>query len=226
MTEKGLYLLKTNGHLSFITNKTIAVLPSYNEVRKYILSKSKISYLVSDLDPFEAIVDCVVFGLNKVNVLNYDIKWSKGDIQNHVLKNSSSFLSNSKYEFHFSSHQNIISKIEKAKNKLEDLVIINRGVNIGGCFDDFLSYKMKSSSYWKYLSGTKNINRYSYVWDESDGYMKLDLKLEKELKEKGATIALGNPERYKTERLFIPESGQFLMAAYCAEIIIHLMVLW
>lgn len=217
MLEKGLNLLKEKGHLSFITNKTISILPSYKEVRKFILSISRISYIISDLDPFEAIVDCVVIGLNKENVANYKIRWNKGNLQYHDLKDNSLLLLNSNYEFHFSLHQNINSKIENAKNKLEDLLLINRGVNIGGCFNDFLSTEMKSQSYCKYLSGTKNIKRYLYFWELSDGYMKLDTELEKKLKLKGATIALGNPERYKKERLFIPESGQILMAAYCNE---------
>lgn len=69
----------------------------------------------------------------------------------------------------------------------------------------------------KYLSGTRNISRYIFNWSEGDGYMKFDLKLEKELRVKGATLVLGNTERYNEERLFIPESGQYLMAAYCDE---------
>jgi adenine-specific DNA-methyltransferase len=217
MTEKGIKILKPKGHLSFITNKTIAVLPSYMEVRKFILNKSKISYLVTDLDPFDAIVDCVVIGLNKEVSKDYRIKWYKGDIDNFEEKNINELNTNSKLEFNFSSHQNILGKIDLAKNKLEDLITINRGVNIGGCFDEFLSNTKLSKNYWKYLSGTRNVNRYFYQWYESDGYMKFDSVLESKLREQGATLALGNHQRYKTERLLIPESGQFLMAAYCNE---------
>jgi adenine-specific DNA-methyltransferase len=215
MTEQGIRVLKKNGHLSFITNKTIAVLPSYIEVRRFILSKSRIEYVVTDLDPFEAIVDCVIIGLNKSIDSDYDLKWFKGGVDSYEIKNVSQFTSNPKLEFHFSSHQNILSRIEEAKNKLEDLIIINRGVNIGGCFDDFLSSTKRSNSYWKYLGGTRNINRFSFKWFEADGYMKFDSALEDELRTQGKTLALGNHARYKTERLFIPESGQYLMAAYC-----------
>lgn len=217
MTEKGLSLLKANGHISFITNKTIAVLPSYLEVRKFILSNSIFLYFVTDLDPFEAIVDCVVFGLNKTKLNDYELKWYKGGIDNYEIKNAAPFYSNAKHEIHFSSHQSIISKIESAKHRLEDLITINRGVNIGGCFDDFLCKTKKSNSYWKYLGGTRNINRYSFKWLEEDGYMKFDLKREQELRNQGATLVLGNHDRYKQERLLIPESGQYIMAAYCNE---------
>lgn len=217
MVERGINLLKEKGHLSFITNKTLAVLPSYISIRKYILTKTKVNYLVTDLDPFDAIVDCVVIGLDKIKKDNYEIKWYRGNIEFFEAKIINPFLLNSKHEFIFSSHQSILSKIEHAKNKLEDLITINRGVNIGGCFDDFLSETKINDNYWKYLPGTRNINKYSYKWFESDGYMVFDIEREKELRQIGETLVLGNHERYKQERLFIPESGQFLMAAYCNE---------
>jgi len=217
MTEKALSLLRPKGHVSFITNKTIAVLPSYTEVRKFILSNSRINYLVTDLDPFEAIVDCVVLGLTKELALDYTIRCLKGGIKEQQFKPINQILKNLKNEFHFSPHQSILSKIEKAKNKLEDLIVINRGVNIGGCFDYFLSPNKTSEAYWKYLSGTRNVRKYSFSWNDSDGYMKFDLDLEKKLREQGFTLVLGNHDRYKQQRLFIPESGQYLMAAYCNE---------
>jgi len=95
-------------------------------------------------------------------------------------------------------------------------LIINRGVNIGGCFDEFLSDENKTD-YYKYLGGTRNIKPYCYEWDERDGFFKFDLNLEKRLKKNGATIALGNKERYEQNRLFIPESGQIIMAALSKE---------
>jgi methylase of polypeptide subunit release factors len=217
MIERGISLLKDNGHLSFIVNKTIAVLPSYVNVRKYVLDKAKIEYLVTDLDPFEAIVDCVVLGLSKGSKESYALKWLKGQVETYEIKDQSIFHANSKHEFHFSSNQSLLNKIELAENKLEDLITINRGVNIGGCFDSFLCRTKKSKSYWKYLSGTKNIDRYSFQWSESDGYMNFDLDLERTLRQNGETLVLGNPVRYQVERLFIPESGQYLMAAYCNE---------
>lgn len=173
MTERGLNLLELDGHLSFITNKTLAVLPSYIDVRDYILKKTKINYLVTDLYPFDAIVDCIVIGLNKGDNSDNYLKWFKGGITKYEFINSSSFKSNSKLELHFSSHQSILNKIENAKNILSELITINRGVNIGGCFDDFLSTEKITDLYWKYISGTKNIKRYSYTWDEKDGYLVL-----------------------------------------------------
>jgi hypothetical protein len=217
MVERGIRLLKDKGHLSFITNKTISVLPSYIEIRRYILGRTRIEYLVTNLDPFEAIVDCIVIGLRKEVSTNYKLKWLRGRTDVFETKDVSPFYLNAKLELHYSSNQNIIDLIESANNKLEDLIIINRGVNIGGCFDSFLSPTKKSTAYWKYLSGTRNIDRYYFEWFENDGYMRFDLNLERELRENGETLVLGNPDRYKKERLFIPESGQYLMAAYCNE---------
>ena len=63
MIERGLSLLCLNGNLSYIVNKTFSVLPSYINVREYIIKNYKIEYIVQDLSPFEAIVDCIVIGI-------------------------------------------------------------------------------------------------------------------------------------------------------------------
>lgn len=215
-TEQGLKLLKSNGHLSYITNKTIAVLPSYNSIRDFILKHSKIDYLITNLDPFEAIVDCVVFGLTKsVQKGDYEFRWHKGDLNNFAYKGVNTFLANSKLEFHIPENNGFVKKVEVFKKRIKDILTVNRGVNIGGCFDDFLSEKQKSSTYKKYLPGTKCIKPFSYKWEEEDGYMKFDERLEKKLRDEGATLALGNKDRYLVPRILIPESAQKLMAAYC-----------
>lgn len=214
--ERGLKLLNEKGHLSYITNKTIAILPSYVNVREYVVQNAIINYLITDLDPFDAIVDCVVFGMsNQKPPIDYNLRFYRGQMEKYSLKENSQINKNLKLEFHFSDRQNILSKIENAKGQLDELILINRGVNIGGCFDHFLSKEKKNSEYKEYLSGTKCIDRYHYEWIEKDGYMKFDEAKEIELREKGETLVLGNKSRYLTPRLIIPESGQFLMAAYC-----------
>ena len=90
-------------------------------------------------------------------------------------------------------------------------------MNIGGCFSSFLSNFKKSTLYRRYLPGTANISCYEYKWSDSDGWAKFDQKLERELRASGKTLALGDPNRYDKPRLFIPESSQTLVAAYCDE---------
>ncbi|MBI2968919.1 MAG: Eco57I restriction-modification methylase domain-containing protein [Bacteroidetes bacterium] len=216
--EKGLELLKSNGYISFITNKTIAVLPSYLSTRDFILNNSRVTYLVTNLDPFEAIVDCVIFGFEKEKTdNNYELKWLKGNISNFSFKNAQEITRNPKKELHFSENNSILNKIEKFKSTLGDILLVNRGVNIGGCFDYFLSPK-KKNNFYPYLSGTHCIKPYRYTWNEQvDGYFKFDLKKEQELREKGETLVLGNPDRYIGEKLFIPESSQKLMCCFLNE---------
>lgn len=215
MTEKGLKILNKAGILSFITNKTLAVLPSYINLREYLLKNHSIGFIVTNLDPFEAIVDCVVFGINK-DKRNTSLKFFKGQLTESIDVKQSDFLTNNKLEFHIGGNKNIIDKIENFKTRLEEVLTINRGVNIGGCFEHFLS-KEKNEGYYPYLGGTRNIKKYQYKVFTEDGYFKFDIKKEKQLRYKGATIVLGNPERYVQSRLFIPESGQTIMAALCNE---------
>lgn len=218
MTERGLSLLCLNGNLSYIVNKTFSVLPSYINVREYIIKNYKIEYIVQDLSPFEAIVDCIVIGIKnysyntdyKMRLVNPDLKTSKSASISFVRENRLK-------EFIVSDNVTIIKKIEKQPLKLCDILIVNRGMNIGGCFSSFLSTTCKGKLYRRYLPGTANISYYTYRWNNSDGWAKFDQQIERELKLAGKTLALGDPSRYDKPRLFIPESSQTLVAAYCDE---------
>lgn len=217
-TERGLKLLNNEGILTYIVNKTFAVLPSYSEIRKYLLKSGEFNFLVSGLDPFKAIVDCVVFGITKSQKDNYSVRWHNGDLENYEYVSVEQFSKNRNFELHSSKDNLIISKIENAKNILADILTINRGVNIGGQFDLFLSNHKKDSEYYKFIAGIKSLNKYSYKWDEkSDCYFKFDQNLESRLRSQGSTMVLGNPERYLSEKLFIPESAQHLQASYVKE---------
>jgi hypothetical protein len=219
-SEKGIKILKQNGNLAFIVNKTMGVLPSYSFYREYILENVQFKYVITDLIPFEAIVDCLIFSIEKrMPKTDYSFKFYKGDIVEYTWESIDSFKKNRKYEFHITKNGGILDLIDKAPNVLSDILVVNRGVNIGGCFEVFLSDKKASSNHYKYLSGTKCVKPYYYEWTASDGYMIFDVKKEKELRATGKTLALGNRERYLQPRLFIPESAQSIMAAYSDELI-------
>lgn len=219
-SEKGLNIIKRNGNLAFIVNKTMAVLPSYSFFRDYFLKNVTFKYSITDLIPFEAIVDCFIFSINNdIPILDYEFKFFKGDIENYSIQTITTFHKNKKKEFHIPKNEAILDAIEKAPSFLSEILTINRGVNIGGCFDFFLSKKKENQKYEKYLSGTKCIKPYNWEWTSDDGYMIFDEKQEKILRTNGKTIALGNHDRYLRPKLFIPESAQKIMVAYTEETI-------
>lgn len=218
MIERGLSLLCLNGNLSYIVNKTFSVLPSYINVREYIIKNYKIEYIVQDLSPFEAIVDCIVIGIKNYSYnTDYKMRLVSPDLKTSKSASISFVRENRLKEFIVSDNITIIKKIEKQPLKLCNILIVNRGMNIGGCFSSFLSTTCKGKLYRRYLPGTANISYYTYRWEESDGWAKFDQQIERELKLAGKTLALGDPSRYDKPRLFIPESSQTLVAAYCDE---------
>lgn len=219
-SEKGIKLLKSNGNMAFIVNKTMAVLPSYAFFRNYLLNTTKFRFTITDLTPFQAIVDCFIFGVvNEKDNSDYKFKFFKGGIGSYEPANISIFKKNKKFEFHVPKNDTLLEIIDKAPYTLDSILIINRGVNIGGCFDSFLSLTKENRAYKKYLSGTKCIKPYYWEWTPSDGYMIFDVEEERRLRAKGKTLALGNQDRYFQPRIFIPESSQTIMAAYAEEII-------
>jgi hypothetical protein len=219
-TEKGINLLKQSGTLSFIVNKTMSVLPSYLNFRKYILKNVIFNYSATDLTPFQAIVDCFIFSIkNEKPPLDYKLKYFNGNIDTYSEKPISIFLKNLKNEFHIPNDVSLLEVIEKAPNFLDEIITINRGVNIGGCFEIFLKSEKINDNYFKYLSGTKCIKPYVWKWSNDDGYMLFDTIEEKKQRSNGKTIALGNRNRYTQPKLIIPESSQIIMSAFVEETI-------
>ena len=216
-TEVGLKLCKRKGRLAYIVNKTMAVLPSYSFFREYVINNSTFDYTIIDLSPFEAIVDCLIFGIKNEKTNNYLLKYYSSDLKDYKLININTFQNNAKKELLFSPYDSVLSKIEKNNTLLENFIQINRGVNIGGCFEDFLSITKTSKEYKKYLPGTRCIKKFIYEWNETDGFMIFDIEQEKKLRDNGSTMTLGNIERFQKPKLFIPESGQNIMAAFCNE---------
>ena len=211
-------LLSNSGSASLIVNKTIAVLPSYINLREFILSKLHINYLAINFSPFEAIVDCLILDYSKTKPKNaYEIQYLTNDFNNVTRIDIGQFQNNRLKEFIYSTNNSILNKIDKAANKLGELITINRGVNIGGCFDNFLSEHRISKDFYKYIPGTKNVKKYFYEWNKKDGYCKLDLKLEVSLRKKGKTLVLGDITRFDKDKIFIPESSQTITAVYSTE---------
>ena len=211
-------LLSNSGSASLIVNKTIAVLPSYINLREFILSNLHINYLAINFSPFEAIVDCLILDYSKTKPKNaYEIQYLTNDFNNVTRIDIGQFQNNRLKEFIYSTNNSILNKIDKAANKLGELITINREVNIGGCFDYFLSEHRISKDFYKYIPGTKNVKKYFYEWNKKDGYCKLDLKLEVSLRKKGKTLVLGDITRFDKDKIFIPESSQTITAVYSTE---------
>lgn len=219
-TERGIGLLVDNGNLSYIVNKTMAVLPSYKSTRKTVLAKSKINYIVSGLDPFKAVVDCIVLGCSKSaeDLDDYTLKYYVGQLNVFTEVNAQEFASNMNLEYHVSKFSTILNKIQSTQLSLGEVLTINRGVNIGGHFDKFLSAEKINSNYHKFIAKIKSLNPYSYSWNaKDDSYFIFDTELENELRKSGSTMVLGNPDRYLQPKLFIPESAQNIQASYVEE---------
>ncbi len=226
--ELGIKLLKESGILSYVVNKTLCVLPSYRKTRAYILSNCRIERLVVDLDPFDAIVDCATLCLSQRKPPpDYTLSWCslKGlaadptslasSISNHQVQIPVTQFNKHKYlEFTYSVHDPILEKMERAEHKLRDMLMINRGINIGGCSEHFLSKTALDERFGMIILDAKNVRHYRAWWDDSQGFFVFDQETERMLKAKGKTLVLGDPGRYEGPKLFIPEASKGIRAAY------------
>ncbi|MEX2683947.1 MAG: TaqI-like C-terminal specificity domain-containing protein [Candidatus Sigynarchaeota archaeon] len=226
--ELGIKILKENGVLSYVVNKTLCVLPSYRKTRAHILSTCIVNRLVIDIDPFDAVVDCAILCLSKTKPpSDYMLRWCslKGiptsskslasSIASHQVQISiNHFMRHKGLEFTYSFHGAILEKMERAEHKLGDILQINRGLNIGGCREHFLSKTARDERYEKIILDARHVGRYHAWWDESQGYFVFDREKERRLRNEGKTLVLGDPDRYEGPRLFIPEASKGIQAAY------------
>jgi type I restriction-modification system DNA methylase subunit len=223
--EKGSKLLKDGGYLGFIVNKTLLVLPSYKNLRKYLIDNFKIVSIVPELDPFDVIVDATVIILQKTKkrgntkFINYkDLKGNKQDSTETAQK---SFLQNPNYELIFRPTfvSALLKKIEEGSVQLKTTFKTSRGVNIGGRAEYFLKEATSNEKTHPYLLGSQNVSRYRLIYpspkkNDKYNFLFFDLDLENELKKKGATIVLGDENRFNEPKLVINEASNVLTGTY------------
>jgi len=223
--ERGTKLLRDGGYLGFIVNKTLLVLPSYKVLRKYLIDNFRIVSIVPELDPFDVVVDATIIFLQKT-----EKRGNTEFIDYRVLKDTSieskeieqnRFLQNLNYELIFKpmTVYSLSKKIENSSTPLKTLFKTSRGVNIGGRARFFLREKLVDEKTHPYLLGSQNVSRYRLSWpspkkNDRYNFLLFDSNLERELKKKGATIVLGNENRFNEPKLIINEASNVLTGTY------------
>ncbi|NMC08677.1 MAG: N-6 DNA methylase [Candidatus Lokiarchaeota archaeon] len=227
--ELGIKLLKDGGVLAYIVNKTLCVLPSYQKTRAFLLARIKIHKIVIDLNPFDdAIVDTALLWITRdAPPPDYHLSWCSmrgipldrgllpATISDHQVTISiTNFKKHKHLEFTYSVYEPILEKMERARRKMSEILTLHRGINIGGCSEHFLSPTPLDGRYRMVIRDAKNIQHYRAWWNDDQGFLVFDQAKERALRAAGKTLVLGDPARYEGPRLFVPEAGNAIRAAY------------
>jgi len=165
--EKGIFLLKENGMLGYITPYTILKNQYYKAARKYILNNSKIIDLVDfkGISVFqEAAVDSIIFIIKKQISKDYSFKQisSIKSFENNIYVeesfNISEVLENDDLSMLTSSNDRLIKRVIKNSIPLKNILNFNQGIITGGNTQYLTS---QASSLTKKVITGSNFNRYS-----------------------------------------------------------------
>jgi len=167
--EKGLQIIKTKGLYSFITSSSFLVQISFKELRKLILEQASIDRLIP-LGPNifeEATVDTVIFLFEKGSNQN-EIKVCLPKVGIDILNNEFHYIDknrfnnnyNNTFDCNLSDEQyDLISKIEKQFNLIEDRFDVGVGINTGYIKNELVSETKVDERFHPLVSGD-GISRY------------------------------------------------------------------
>ncbi|KYG92150.1 MULTISPECIES: TaqI-like C-terminal specificity domain-containing protein [Metasolibacillus] len=237
--EQSIDWLKENGSISFIVDVSLFE-TAYKYLRKYIIEKTKIKYLIIDLSTFDGVGSGqVIISLqknsnlaenleNKVTVLNYET----GEKQIILQKN---WYEEEENKFSIIDHRasEILKKIEE---KSVPLLSIFPGKSLRTCtmlldMEDRFTYKEKIETpheIMPYYVGSKSLKGpFSELsFDKYFVYNKplqdrINDELKEQLEKQGIKnkkrIGLGQLEVYKSPKIFIRQSAKQLIATLSFE---------
>jgi len=227
--ERGLNILKDNGLLCFIIDIGIFE-KAYTDIRRYILTHSKILKLVTDLEEFETVGSGqIIILLQKCSdykkLAKNSIKYQKG-INGEIQKIPQIKWMESKeqkFEFIDTPIGEMLSKIEKDCFLLGEYYDVICGLEFGALRDLFLSDNKIDDTYHPVINGSRDLSkRYHMHWNKNT-WVKFDKDFEeclvqqkKNISKTGKKVifASGKEYRFIQPKLIIRQSALSLIASY------------
>ncbi|MFX1250744.1 MAG: Eco57I restriction-modification methylase domain-containing protein [Promethearchaeota archaeon] len=224
--ERAFSLLRPGGLLVFVINKTFLELPSFLNIRQFVVNHFLVEAIIPELSVFDAIVDTCVIVLKKpikpikfLSLKEQFIKWIdpssilRSELLIFLQTSQSQILSNNYYSFLPLSESDlkVLDQISDNCLPLGEFCTVNRGMNIGGFSAYFLADEAKTPNYHKFLQSLSQVSPFKIK--EIHKYVLFDKKLEQQLREeKAATIALGSEKRFKELNILVAEAGSKITA--------------
>lgn len=225
--EKGLFLLKENGLISYIVPRTFIDNIYYKALREYFVKNSRI---ISLLKLNYEVFDEATTGGTSICIfqksISKNIKVQTFNINNQeeftlaksFLINQKDILIGENKSFSFSNPetQKIVFKISNENPKLEFFCSVNNGVNTGNAANILLSEKPLNKNYRKILEG-KDINRFRTkwkgLWIHYDPSLKSRIKLKDlQTKQNNIDFALRDVRIFDTKKIIIRQTADRIIA--------------
>ncbi len=225
------YFIKPNqGTVSFIMDSSFLDLPSYDLIRKRLLSKYNLNYILSQYKYDRAVVDLSIISFeNSINKDNSFI-WQKNISQSPIRRQITDLLEqpNFSYNIQFNPKvSEIIRSIQDRSVLLDDICNISCGLEYGSMLKTHFLSPVKDSDYYKVIDGANGLPQ-SYVlfwvpnWRNS--YVRVSKEYENHLIQnqlnrsskanKQVLLISGSKDRFVEPKIMIRQTASRFMATY------------
>ncbi|MHA1945988.1 MAG: Eco57I restriction-modification methylase domain-containing protein [Candidatus Hodarchaeales archaeon] len=226
------YFTKPNrGTVSFIIDSSFLDLPSYKLIRKRLLSKYNLNYILSQYKYDRAVVDLSIVTFENSESKNDVFFWQKSITQSRIRRRSADFLEQPNYSYKIQLNPKVSKIIRSIKDRsilLDGICNISCGLEYGSMLKThFLSPVKDSDDYYKVIDGANGLPQ-SYVlfwvpnWRNS--YVRVSKEFENHLKQnqlnrsskanKKVLLISGNKNRFVEPKIIIRQTASRFIATY------------
>ena len=226
------YFIKPNqGTVSFIIDSSFLDLPSYKLIRKRLLSKYNLNYILSQYKYDRAVVDLSIVTFENSENKNDEFFWQKNIDQSPIRRKITDFLEQPNFSYNIQLNpkvSKIIKSIKDRSNLLDGICDISCGLEYGSMLKThFLSPVQDSEDYYKVIDGANGLPQ-SYVlfwvpnWRNS--YVRVSKEFENHLIQnqlnrspkanKQVLLISGNKNRFVEPKIMIRQTASRFIATY------------
>ncbi|MFX0051081.1 MAG: Eco57I restriction-modification methylase domain-containing protein, partial [Candidatus Hermodarchaeota archaeon] len=214
------------GVVGFVLDRSFLDLPSYKEIRKYVLLNYHLSYILGEYNYKGAVVDLALIVFSQFQDPTRKVMWQESisSIKIEIPKNHFSSILHCAYIYQKNFH--LIKHIQKASITLGEICRISCGVEYGSLLKThFLSDKPKEG-FFPVIDGSNGLpHPYILFWVSNcpNSYVRFDKAYEKELYTKEKNISKSNKKvllisgdlkRFLSPKIFIRQTAPRFIATY------------
>jgi type I restriction-modification system DNA methylase subunit len=222
-----------HGIVSFIIDSSFLDLPSYMLIRKHLLSKYNLLYILSQYKYHRAVVDLSIISFGNSKKKDDFFLWQENITQLSVQQHIKDILDQPNFSFSIQFNPEVRKIIRDVQNRsvlLEDICRISCGLEYGSLLKTHFLSPVQETDYFKVIDGANGLpqsfvtfwvpnwrNSYVRVSKDYENQLKLN-NLDKSPKDKKRVLLIsGSEDRFIEPKIIIRQTASQFIATFDKE---------
>ncbi len=221
-------LRKTDGTIGIVIDHSFLDLPSYAQIRRYILRNYSLGFILEKYTYYQAAVDLSILIIKKRSkkALKNTI-WQEEFSDTPKMIKTENFNNSPHYMFLYRKIPPFFSRILEKSINLGDIASLSCGLEYGALLkSEFLSSKKKDNTWHRVIDGSNGLpDQYILFWITglANSYVRFDKNYERELVETNKNISKTNKkvllisgsfERFQDPKIILRQTASRFIASY------------